>query len=92
MNMVIPAARAAKKAFSGVKLVRSPIVAKHFSPSNTEPKITNIEIRIIAVRYLIILAATPVPNMLAESLLPNVQPKNIPEITLHMLYNSSRTA
>lgn len=86
INMVRPAARAVKNALSDVKSESFPRAAKHFSPSNIAPNITNMEIRTIAVLYLIICAATPVPNMFAESLLPKVHPKNIPEIIFHILF------
>lgn len=83
---VIPAVRAATKAVVAESFESFPTVAKHFGPSRSAPSKTKMEINMIAVLYLMILAATPVPKMLAESLLPRPQPKKIPPMTFHMLH------
>jgi len=86
INIVVPAARVAKNELVEVKLESLSRVAKHFSPSIIAPNITNTEVSTIAVLYLIMFVATPVPNIFAESLLPNVHPKNRPEIIFHILF------
>jgi hypothetical protein len=82
---VIPAPRADIKAVVAESLENVPTVAKHFGPSKSAPIKTKIEISMMAVLYLRILAATPVPKIFAESLLPSPQPKKIPLKTVHIL-------
>ncbi len=74
----------ATKAVVEESLESFPTVAKHFGPSKTAPIRTKTEINMMAVLYLMILAATPVPKMFAESLLPRPHPKKIPLKRVHI--------
>jgi hypothetical protein len=81
---VIPAPRADIKAVVAESLENVPTVAKHFGPSKSAPIKMKMESSMIAVLYLRILAATPVPKIFAESLLPRPQPKKIPLKRVHI--------
>jgi hypothetical protein len=67
----------------------SPTMPMLLYPSKSAPITTKIAIRMVAVLYVKTLAATPVPKILAESLLPRPQPRNTPPMSVHTGKNLS---